>query len=162
MYNTLMQNHIKHNIIVVGRGRKDIRGGLNISINKTFNQDDIIYIDQDQLSEADIRLPLKDVDFTKIPLSSSDLDIYFDWSSFYCDAMYCLKDKLVSISKITHVYIPLEYHENKIPSEITYEFKSNDFRIDLVDGEYPLFDWDKDVSKYINPDKYIRIDYCPN
>ena len=169
MIKHIMNNHID---FIIGRGRAYPFKNLNIPLNKSFETRNVVYIDCLKENEPDIESLIEEVDFS-IYLSTDDIKIrlIFDWSSFYCSAMDNLPKIAQSINVPFETLVPLTSEEDKIPYEVTKFFdKHNDiFTYQLIDGQYPLFDWNKkienifyinkQISSYVNPNKYFKIYY---
>lgn len=167
-----------HIDFVIGRGKKYPTRCLNIPINNFFDNRNIIYIDPIPEMGADINSFLHDVDFSSFgicydqdPECLITIRFIFDWSSFYCGALQNLSSTIKKIGRKCQIFVPLSTDEKDIPQDVKNEISKTDiFKIDLVDGQYPLFDWSKtirssnslfsreiNISEYVNPNKYMII-----
>jgi hypothetical protein len=191
--NNLAQYSKPHCDFIVGRGRVEPRDYMNLPLNTTFASRNVVFIDPNQSMHADVKQSIQDVDFKQFGISR-DQDIYetidvriiFDWSSFYCGALQFLPNIVKKIGRRCQILVPLNKDENYIPDDIKqtlldpftkddkFNHHCNIFTIQLVDGRYPLFDWDKisqktlenirsfipsanSLADVVNPNKYIVI-----
>lgn len=153
----------KHIDFVVGRGRNNPIGYMNIPLNNNIKNRNIIFIDPNPVMDSDIHKSIKDVDFSQFNIlhnqdinRSINIRIIFDWSSFYCTAIYDLPNVIRNIGRNITILVPLSKNENNIPTEIYYNFNDPSFNVSLKNGKYPLFDWSKN-HKEINQNHYIQI-----
>lgn len=159
----------KHIDFIIGRGREDTTGFLNLPINRKLLDRNIIYIDSN-CETADIKKYIEDVDFSLFNITK-DIDkneeisirFIFDWSTFYCSALRNLPLIAKKLNRRFKVLVPLYTDENDIPYDIKNTLNDSIFTISLVNGKYPLFDWNNNINDnnkvydYINKDKYIMI-----
>jgi len=167
--------------IVVGRGRVDPKGYRNLPLNisKTrpdaLDPDYVMYVDPDQRVDADLQTTIEDVDFVSLDLADrlTDIRIYFDWSSFYCTAMHSIMDVLRVLSRVlgrsAKVYVPLYPDDKGVPADVAriladkaVKLKMPDMSISIVQGAYPLFDWQnsqrsQDLLNSVNRNIYLLI-----
>lgn len=164
---TLCDNLDKQIDFIVGRGKIYLPGCLNIPLNPKFNERKFITIDPTVDMEADEMKLIQDVDFNVFGITKHhdpdeiiEVKIFFDWSSFYCGAMQELTNIIQRIGRKCKIYVPLSKDENVIPDDIKRNLSSDIFTLNLVEGQYPLFDWNNfaGLNEYVNPTRYIRID----
>ena len=162
----------KHINFIVGRGRVEFKGGLNIPLSPIFTNSNNVFIDGMLDVEPDIAKPLSDVDFTQFgitkeqdPENKIDVKILFDWSSAYCGGIQSIHRIAQQLRRPFEIYIPFSNSENKIPSDIKNILWQPVYDFILEDGYYPLFDWTIDVlqssnrhiSDHVNPNHYLKI-----
>lgn len=160
-------NRRPHCDFIIGRGKKDKMGNLNLQLNKNFNQRNIIYIDPDVSVGADVQKLIQDVDFSEFgisidfdPKEEINIRFIFDWACFYCTAIDHMMNIVQKLNRRCEILVPLNFDESLVPTIIKTKFSHPFIRIGIIDGQYPLFDWTTDthnISKVINPSKYILI-----
>ena len=69
---------------------------------------------------------------------------------------------ITMIGRKCQILVPLSKNENTFPTDIIKELNKNIFKLSLVEGSYPLFDWNhtsltKENNEFINPNRYINI-----
>lgn len=167
--------------IVVGRGRVDPRGYRNLPLNigkiipDALDPDYVMYVDPDPRVDADLQTTIEDVDFVALDLADrlTDIRIYFDWSTFYCTAMHRITDVLHTLSRVlgrsVKVYAPLYPDDKGVPADVAriladkaVKLKMPDMSIRIVQGAYPLFDWQneersQDLLNSVNRNIYLLI-----
>jgi hypothetical protein len=148
---------------VVGRGRKQIGGFLNLPENIAFSEN-CIYVDPISELEPDIECHIQDVDFYLF--NNKKIELVFDYSTFYCSAMLNLPMIAKKIGRLFTILVPLHTDEKNIPSDALNFCRKHNYEIKMAVGEYPLFDFDKQflhgqrqivASKIINKDNYMVI-----
>lgn len=177
---TFSSNEHEHYDFIIGRGRNEPTNYMNLPINPMFLSRNVVFIDCNPDTHADIQQRIEDVDFSYFgickdqdPLELISVNIIFDWSSFYCGAMQNLTRIITNIGRRCRIFIPLDRPNNTIPKDIMQVLNNDVFTITLTDGIYPLFDWTKEgdnclginlltgkqknISELVNPDKYILI-----
>jgi len=164
-------NRRPHCDFIIGRGKNNKHGNLNLQLNKNFNQRNIIYIDPDVSVCADVQQLIEDIDFSQFgislefdPKEEINIRFIFDWSCFYCTAIDHMMDIIHGLNRRCEIFIPLYLNESIIPTIIRTKFNHPFIRIGLIEGQYPLFDWEDDavnITKHINPSKYILISAYP-
>jgi hypothetical protein len=158
----------QHCYFVIGRGRNEPKGYMNFPLNPQLIDRNITYIDPNSDMDADIKMLLDDVDFTKYGIDKHndpdeliDIKFIFDWSSFYCGALSCLPKVIKNLGRKCSIYVPLSKDEHLVTDECKRILKEPIFTLLTAEGSYPLFDWTIDktfnMSKYINKDRYILI-----
>lgn len=170
----------EHYDFIVGRGRTDLEGYMNIPINPVFSSRNVVFIDANPKMNADIKQFIETIDFSWFGICKDQdpeeriiVNIIFDWSSFYCGAMQNLTNIVTNIGRRCRIFIPLDSNNNDVPSDIMRELKNSIFTITVENGHYPLFDWTKEgnvclginpmsgrpkiIRELVNPDKYILI-----
>lgn len=145
-----------HHIFIVGRGRKQIKGYLNLPQSDLI-PDECIYVDPNAEVEPDIRQKIEDIDFNFDDKKS--ITIIFDFSTFYCTAMRNVPTIAYKMKgRSFNILVPLSKDEKDIPSDLKFALKAKIFDINLVEGQYPLFDFSKRfVKDFINDTHYIMI-----
>lgn len=137
-------------IYVIGRGRTDVKGNINIPLNKKIVIQNLIFIDLNETSNPDYNL-----DFIEMEYNNKVKNIFlFDWSTFYCSSIKNINKLLQKIDNFV-IYVPMDLDEFKICDELLLNkyFISN-----LVKNKYPLYDWNSKITqKYINPNYFIKI-----
>ncbi len=166
-YELVQKNGKQHMYFIVGRGRNSNVRSL-ISEDASIKDMNIIYIDLNPEMRADIQSSLDAIKFDELDLPNDiDIRFIFDWSTFYCSAIYAFKEIAKQLKRKFMIYVPLYIDEKKIPNEIKREFidPPTNFKVEIIEGLYPLFDWNKKtsnghkVSSYINPNLYVVIKY---
>lgn len=163
----------EHCDFIVGRGKKQPIGYMNYPLNPIFYTRNIIYIDPNTETGADINQYLNDVDFSifnickeQDPNEHIQIRIIFDWSSFYCGALQNLVHTMIKIGRRCQILVPLNKDENIVPRDVYNTLNNKLFTVATVEGKYILFDWSKDnlykMSNYINNERYIKIDVFDN
>jgi len=162
----------KHINIIVGRGPKELKGGLNIPLSPIFTNGNNVFIDALPEVNPDIAKPLSEVDFTQFgitkdqdPENKTDVRIYFDWSSAYCGGLHSIHKIAQQLRRPFEIYVTLSNTENKVPSDVKNILWYRCYDFILEDGHYPLFDWTvpvlkssgKPISDYVNPNHYLKI-----
>ena len=170
--NTTKNETKKHINFIVGRGRDELKGGLNIPLSPIFTNGNNVFIDALTEVKPDIAIPLSEVDFTKFgitkdqdPENKIDVRIYFDWSSAYCGGLHSIHKIAQQLKRPFEIYVTLSNTENKIPSDVKNILWYRCYDFILEDGYYPLFDWTvpvlkssgKPISDYVNPNHYLKI-----
>lgn len=173
---------------IVGRGRKEPVGYGNayIPLNPIFYDKLVITIYPDSKMDAHIVKPLNEVDFNFFGITDVQdkdrrmvVNIYFDMASNkfgnICD-LSILKDVVIHIGRRCQFFAPLRPWDKTIPQAILDALPRDMFKVYLVEGEYPLYDWSKPelkkltafpyvtrkFSDYVNPNMYIQIDAFPD
>lgn len=165
--NSIITNINPHYDFIIGRGKNDPSGYMNFPLNPIFSKRNIVFIDANPIMNADIKQLLHHVDFNNFgichnqdPMEVIDVRFLFDWSSFYCGALQNLNEIISKIGRKCQIFVPLSKDENTIPIEIKGTLSNKIFMITLVEGYYPLFNWNNEsqtIKDYINPNRYIRI-----
>ena len=170
-------DHVDHIDFIIGRGKSYPEYGLNLPLNPdliTSNRN-IIFIDQDLGMNPDINQRIEDVDFmqfnickTQDPDEKIYIRFFFDWSSFYCGAVQSLTQIIKKIGRKCQIFVPLYIDENKIPGDVIRELSDNIFKINIIEGKYPMFNWDpsiiipkldnKTIGSIVNENYYMKID----
>ncbi len=166
--NMLTENN-EYIIFIVGRGRVDVDGNMNFSENKEMTTKHVVYVDQSIASHPDINMGIQDVDFSSFGITKKydhaekiNVIFIFDWSTFYCSALPNFPAIGKKLGRKFYIFVPLDKNDDDIPGEYCNELNDM-FRISIVDGKYPLFDWRKtnliqtEIRDFINPNKYILI-----
>lgn len=157
-----------HVDFIVGRGRRDFQGALNLPIDAVFNSRNCVYIDSWDLLKPDICAKFSEVNFGSYgitpfydPFSQIQVRIFFDWSTFFCGCIQHLFKKCTELGRRCEIYVPLLPSENSIPSDIKRTLWQPVFTVELVSGKYPLFDWgtEKNIYQYVNTNFYLKIIY---
>ena len=153
-------------IFVVGRGRKELYGYMNIPMNPDIIKRGVIFIDNNEESAPDICKYLHDVDldaYGMLSRQTNDIDfiIMFDWSSFYCNALEMLQHQMLNLSRRCTIIVPLAPDENIMPNEIKNKLTSKIFTLSITEGQYPMFDWSpqniEKIKSIVNHNRYIEI-----
>jgi hypothetical protein len=169
----------RHYDFIVGRGRYEPRDYLNLPLNQQFANRNVIYIDPNPAVNADVKETIGKVDFhlfeicgDQDPENRITVRMFFDWSTVYCGALQTLPLVAKNIGRKFTIYIPLGYDEHKIAGEVARELNDPMFSISLVEGQYPLFNWNENanlesmkkifpeaisIANIINPNKYMLI-----
>jgi hypothetical protein len=164
-----------HYDFIVGRGKNAPNHYMNFPLNPNLQKRNIVYIDPNPAMDADIRQMLDEVDFRSFgickdqdPKEEINIRFFFDWSSFYCGAIQSLTKVILGIGRKCQIFVPLSKDEQTIPSDVKFRLSSNIFTLALVEGRYPMFDWNEhndpvihakpSMRNVMNPDRYIRID----
>ena len=160
--------------IVVGRGRRDIEGGMNFPLNPAIEVCPyLMYVDQNEGPDPDVQTKIEDLKLEEIGLSPeiTDLRVYFDWSSFYCTAMqgivrFMNRVKSTMGLPIT-IYVPLYTDDKSLPGDVKRNIVDSpenrgDTRVMIVYGAYPMFDWHdlariSEIRQHVNPEMFIMI-----
>ena len=146
---------------IIGRGKIDIPGYLNLPINKYLQSRNIIFIDPDERVGADIQQNVQDVNFSQYDDNKIiNIRFIFDWSCFYCTAIYGIVSIVQKLNRKCQFLIPLGIDEKTIPDIIKITLRRPFIKLDLIEGLYPLFDWESDgekIGKFINRSAYILI-----
>ena len=158
-----------HIDFIVGRGRREFKGALNLPLHTSFNSRNCIYIDSWDVVEPDICADFNMVDFTTFgicrredPHNNIKIRIIFDWSTFFCGCIQGLFIACTQIGRPCEMLVPLLPSERNIPSDIKQILWQPIFKIELVKGKYPLFDWHsstKPIHTYVNQNVYLKILY---
>ena len=159
--NIVNKNNLDHIDFIVGRGHIYPSGCMNIPMNPIFNERNVIFVDSNPTMGADIVDLLENVNFDDYGITSRsliNLRFIFDWSTFYCSAIYSMKRIAHRLKHRMEIYVPLESDEQMIPSEILSVMDDPIFTITIQDGFYPLFDPRiKETYSIFNIEKYIKI-----
>ena len=171
-----------HYDFIVGRGKNAPNHYMNFPLNPKLQKRNLIYIDPNPIMDADIRQMLDEVDFRSFgickdqdPKEEINIRFFFDWSSFYCGAIQSLTKVILGIGRKCQIFVPLSKDEQTIPSDVKFKLSSNIFTLALVEGRYPMFDWNENnqedpeqndpvirakpsMRNVMNPDRYMRID----
>lgn len=159
-----------HLFVIVGRGRSNPDGYLNLALNPHLKNINTLFVDPNPNYMPDIVALIQDVNFDAFEIANSNkiFKIFcFDYSSFFCTAIYSLPSIAKRINSPFVVFVPLGDGENKIPSEITHALHEPMFTTKIMHGKYPLFDWEvsnaheNNVATYVNKDVYIGIFVTP-
>jgi hypothetical protein len=160
-----------HIDFIVGRGRQEYKGGLNLPIHPSFKLRNCVYIDSWDVVKPDICADFTHVDFTMFgicrqhdPHNRIKIRIIFDWSTFFCGCIQGLFTQCRQIGRACDILVPLLSSEHNIPSDIKQTLWQPVFKLELVQGKYPLFDWtssdpNKKIGKYVNSKLYLKINY---
>jgi hypothetical protein len=165
-----------HIDLIVGRGRVSLNGPghMNIPLNPMFRTGvrNHLLIDSDPWTQADIRDLLENIDFDQILMEQGPglkiIKFIFDWSTFYCSAIYSMVKIAHKLKYDFEILVPLDPGEQRIPCEITDVMNDPIFVTTVQHGFYPLFDPDplnknSDQTKSaINTEKYIMISVIHN
>jgi hypothetical protein len=160
--------------VVVGRGRRDLKGGLNFPLNPAIEVCPyLLYVDQNEEPDPDIWTKIEDLRIEEIGLSPdiTSVRVYFDWSSFYCTAMQEIVRFMNRVRSVTGmsvtVYAPLYADDKSLPGDVKRcvvdsQENKGDIRLMLVCGTYPLFDWHDmgritELRKNVNSEMFIMI-----
>jgi hypothetical protein len=159
--------------IIVGRGRKEVEGNMNLPLNPIFDFSYVMYVDESPFSDPDVQMKIEDIDFSQFGFGDNvtDIRIYFDWSSFYCTAMHNIAQLITrfkyEVGKSVKVYVPLYVEDKSLPGDvkrcvIDSPLYDANVRLSMVYGKYPLFNWmdqnrnDK-LKEAVNEEMYILI-----
>lgn len=154
------------NTFIVGRGRDDPEGNLNLALNQNV-ANRAMYIDYDDKLDPDIVGYVENVRFADF-VEEQVIDIFFDWSAFYCSALPNI-DRIAQnvLGHDANINVPLYTDERSLPGDITRYLDEANKKLGqgekivamVVYSKYPLFDWsDEEVPKYINSRCYVRIE----
>jgi hypothetical protein len=174
------QEKIQHIDFIIGRGRNKLKDHLNLPLNPEILKRNIIFVDENERTNADVKKLLEDIDFTNFgickhqdPFEEIEIRFIFDWASFYCSALYNLKRMMLRLNRKCQIIVPLNVDEKTIPCDVKRELNIPIFDIKIINDQYPLFNWDlnEDLSNMkkfkantswigdlINPDQYLQID----
>lgn len=155
------------NTFIVGRGRDDPEGNLNLTLNQNV-ANRAMYIDYDDELDPDIVGYVENVRFADF-VEERVIDIFFDWSAFYCSALPNIDRIAQNVSgHDTNINVPLYTDERSLPGDINRHLDEANKKLGgqgekivamVVYSKYPLFDWnDKKVPKYVNSRYYVRIE----
>lgn len=170
-----------HYDFIIGRGKNAPRSYMNFPLNPKLRKRNLIYIDPNPSMDSDIKQMLHDVDFSffgickeQDPMEEINVRFFFDWSTFYCTAVQSLTNVILGIGRKCQIFVPLNNDEKTIPSDVKRELCSDIFTLTIVEGTYPLFDWNAtnqtsesenlphtfttSMRSVMNPDRYMRID----
>jgi hypothetical protein len=159
-----------HIDFIVGRGRLEYKGALNLPIHKSFKVRNCVFIDAWSTVEPDVCIDFSNIDFTTFgicrhqdPYNQIKIRIIFDWSTFFCGCIQSLFTQCTRIGRSCEILVPLLPSEHSVPSDIKRTLWQPVFKLELIDGKYPLFDWvhcvQKQISNYVNPNVYLKISY---
>ena len=159
-----MQYHID---FIIGRGKNNPHGYRNIPIDPCLMKRNVIFIDPNPAMDSDIKEWLHKIDFSQFGICITDdpeqiinVRFIFDWSSFYCSAVSNMANVIRTIKHRCQILVPLDQNENTMPHIIKVTYNDPIFKPEIIEGLYPLFDWnrdDKQTINVINPSRYIRI-----
>ncbi|AYV77572.1 MAG: hypothetical protein Dasosvirus8_6 [Dasosvirus sp.] len=155
----------KHIDFIVGRGRLAPQGYLNIPLSDYMKTRNIVFVDPALEHDADIQKLIENVNFSNYrithledPNEMIDVNIIFDWSTFYCTALQSMKAIADKIGRRFKVYVPLAPDEKKIPSIIKEHLSNPKFIVTIVEAQYPMFKIDQEEYKNImNMEQYMLI-----
>lgn len=163
-----------HLFVIVGRGRHDLDGCLNLPLNPQLDNINTLYVDPNAEYKPDVVAHVQNLNFDSFGVTQNtdingqiNLFFCFDYSSFFCTALDALPLMAKHINRPFVVFVPLGPNENSIPSEVPHILHEPHFSVKLIYGRYPLFDWDNSNSKglhaatYINKNVYIGISVAP-
>ena len=172
----IMETDFTKLTLIVGRGRLDVQGNLNLPLNGGIARDSyILFVDSTDVSDPDIQSNIEELDFTTLGISSeiTSIKLYFDWSSFYCTAMQNIVAMMNKISRTMRravtICAPLYPGDKTIPDDVKRNIlesplNDGDIKLMLVYDAYPLFDWEIENEKIrenfranVNPDSYLMI-----
>ena len=78
-----------------------------------------------------------------------------------------MADIAKTLNRSFQILVPLNQNEQHISQEIKQILSGSEFVHCIAEGAYPLFNWNRhtefytvrkmDISKYVNPDRYILI-----
>lgn len=161
-----------HIDFIVGRGREEPKGGLNIPINPLFKYRNVVFIDANSDVKPDIVSYIENIDLSHFGITQEqdpehkiDIRFIFDWSSFFCGAIQGIHHISLQLRRPYEIYVPLTQSENYVPSDIKNILWQPIYNIVPENGKYPLFDWSIDIctssgrpiSDVVNPDMYLKI-----
>jgi hypothetical protein len=165
--------------VVVGRGKYDMLGNnIRFQLSKNFINKKILFASDDANLCADITGPIHMADYNKYKITKEnehtlDLIFVYDCPVVYCEVIENIKRLAKNLNRKFAVYTPLGPTDKIIPNEIKKELANDIFNLQLVKGEYPLFNWCQstmtpsfvsflsntkyDISSIVNRDHYLVV-----